>query len=259
MMGRQHAMSGLAAGCWAAMLLAPHQPAAAYPVTVVVAGYALAPDLDCHGSTATRLLGWFSWRMHRGLHRLSRWTYDRTATRYDRRDGGGHRALTHTAVFAVALGVLADVTALASPWAVAGWLGLGVLLAAATIGSWVTPVSAVVLGVPVLERHATVVGELAAARWWIGAAVTVGCLVHIAGDAITVSGVPLMWPLRVRGRRWHDVHLLPGPVRLHTGRRFERELVAPLLVALTVWSAWAAWPTVDQPTQGVSAGWSSSP
>lgn len=255
MMGRNHATSGLAVGCWAATVLAPHNPAAALPVAVVVAGYAIAPDLDCHGSTGTRLLGPVTWWLHRGLRGLSLWAYYRTATRADRRRGGGHRALTHTAVFAVALGGVATVTAVVTPWAIAAWLGLGVLFAVAAVGAWVGPVSAAVLMLPVLLHHVTVAGELGAARWWIGAAVALGCLVHILGDAVTVSGVPLLWPVRIGGRRWWDAHLLPYRIRLHTGRRFETVIVAPLLVALTLWSAWAVWPVVDQPAVPVPAAY----
>ena len=32
--------------------------------------------------------------------------------------------------------------------------------------------------------------------WWLPAAVVLGCLCHLAGDALTSEGVPLLWPLR---------------------------------------------------------------
>jgi membrane-bound metal-dependent hydrolase YbcI (DUF457 family) len=44
-----------------------------------------------------------------------------------------------------------------------------------------------------------------------GAALTLGCLVHLAGDACTITGVPLWLPASDRA-----VHLLPRSFRLRT-------------------------------------------
>jgi membrane-bound metal-dependent hydrolase YbcI (DUF457 family) len=27
------------------------------------------------------------------------------------------------------------------------------------------------------------------------------------GDALTVAGVPLLWPLRIHGKRWYDIRI----------------------------------------------------
>src|SRR3712207_7033150 len=40
---------------------------------------------------------------------------------------------------------------------------------------------------------------------WLGTAVTLGMLVHSAGDAVTDSGAPLLWPIPIRERRWYPV------------------------------------------------------
>lgn len=39
---------------------------------------------------------------------------------------------------------------------------------------------------------------------WLGVAITLGCVIHILGDALTVAGVPIFFPLPVinRGRFW---------------------------------------------------------
>lgn len=43
--------------------------------------------------------------------------------------------------------------------------------------------------------------------WWLGLAVGGGCLIHCLGDAMTNSGVPLLFPWEVAGRRWHCVRV----------------------------------------------------
>src|SRR5690606_22531275 len=45
--------------------------------------------------------------------------------------------------------------------------------------------------------------------------VALGMVVHVLGDALTVAGVPLAWPLRVRGARWR---MVGAPLRFRTGR-----------------------------------------
>ena len=71
----------------------------------------------------------------------------------------------------------------------------------------------------------------------LGTAVTLGMVVHSVGDAVTESGAPLLWPLRIRHRRWYPVGS-PRPLRFRTGGRVEAWLVAPgLTVAVFVLAA----------------------
>src|SRR5690606_40438320 len=69
----------------------------------------------------------------------------------------------------------------------------------------------------------------------LGVAVTVGCLVHDLGDALTKTGCPLLaliWPWPIQGETWYEIRLL-GPLSFRTNGRVEKLLVAPLLVVLT--------------------------
>ena len=70
-----------------------------------------------------------------------------------------------------------------------------------------------------------VVVVVGVSTWWVPFAVAGGVVVHILGDALTTSGVPVpgAWLLPVPrrdvpswGLRWFD-----------TGKRFERRVVAP--------------------------------
>jgi membrane-bound metal-dependent hydrolase YbcI (DUF457 family) len=71
-------------------------------------------------------------------------------------------------------------------------------------------------------------GGTAGTAGWLGTAVTLGMVVHAVGDAITESGAPLLWPLRIQQRRWYPVGT-PRPLRFRTGGTVEARLVAPAL------------------------------
>lgn len=57
-------------------------------------------------------------------------------------------------------------------------------------------------------------------------AVILGCVTHIIGDMITVSGVPLFWPHK------HEFRI----ARMRAGGHFEMLVVAPLLMAAAAWA-----------------------
>jgi membrane-bound metal-dependent hydrolase YbcI (DUF457 family) len=47
----------------------------------------------------------------------------------------------------------------------------------------------------------------------VGAAFGLGYTSHLVADALTIRGIPLLWP----GRRQPSLHLLPRPLRIRTG------------------------------------------
>lgn len=230
MLGRDHAWSGVAAGIYIATALSHDTFLGALPFAVIMAGYALAPDLDCEGSTPSRFLGPISEALSQACRFASSVAFRCTATSHDQKSHGTHRHLTHTAAFAFAMGGLAAWTCHLSPWAVAGWIAFGVLAGSAALSDWVLPVFIAAVVVPMLLDHTPLMVVLAGMQHWMWIAVTGGFLTHIAGDAITVSGVPLLWPIPIRHQTWHPVHFLPHGFRLHTGLRVEKWIVHPLLI-----------------------------
>jgi membrane-bound metal-dependent hydrolase YbcI (DUF457 family) len=67
---------------------------------------------------------------------------------------------------------------------------------------------------------------------FFGLAVALGTLTHIGGDALTLSGVPTMWPLLDnRGRRW-STHGMPRWVRFRAGGKFGEPAATWLFTAL---------------------------
>lgn len=239
MLGRSHALSGVVV--WVAGSAALSAcgvdvlPLVVVAGAGVAAGAALLPDLDHPGSTVARSLGPVSRWAARGVSWLADWVRDRTCAHCATPDSGGHRLLTHTAVGCAGLGLaVAALCALAGGWAAAVVVYLLVGLAVrglvrrrrrgtfgAAFAGAVAALLVVGLGPP-------------GGWWWLGLPVAVGAFSHALGDALTRSGVPLWWPLRINGCRWLCVGT-PRWMRFRTGSWQETWLVGGVLwVALAV-------------------------
>jgi membrane-bound metal-dependent hydrolase YbcI (DUF457 family) len=175
--------------------LVPHPlGAASMPAWCAIVGvFGLVPDLDHRNGKLSHSLGPITWLLCRFFVKLSKAVYFMTRGPRDFEHTNGHRALTHTPVFAAAAGVLA--------WAL----------------------------------------ESPALGWFVGLAVLQGILAHIGGDACTNSGVPLLFPLKINGRRWGH-YGLPRRMRFETGGTFGEPLVTVtcyvLCVAIPVGYLW---------------------
>lgn len=240
MMGRTHAITGVAAG----MALfgdarVPHGPLDLGPVQVdagtlhlglglgsmsapwvalmclVLACTALLPDLDTPSSLAST-----------SLPPLTDWVSERLAA-------AGHRKATHTgAGIAVGAGAAATVSVWAfgagSPVRPGNGLLLGLCAAIGARASGVGPHHRLLLWAA--AASGTLLGAaLPATAWWFApASVAVGMWVHRIGDALTTQGVEnLLWPL-VRSPR------LCVPLLGSTGSRRE-QILASVAAAYTAW------------------------
>ncbi|MFY1595508.1 metal-dependent hydrolase [Micromonospora sp. WMMD737] len=232
MLGRTHVLSavtGWVAGCATATAAGwPSDPTVIAVGGVVAAGCALLPDIDHPEATISTSLGPITGALAAGIGwlagRTRGWTCRHCAAGPAR---GGHRAVTHTGLFAVLAGVVLSVAA----WR---WPAVGpvvVWLATALTGRAMLPRrrrrNLAVAG------YATLVTALAATTagpgwWWIGLPMAWGTLAHSLGDAATLSGSPLLWPIRVRGCRWTPVGT-PRWLRFRTGRVGERRVWWALL------------------------------
>jgi membrane-bound metal-dependent hydrolase YbcI (DUF457 family) len=249
-LGPTHAIQGFGAGL-AVALLAPtvlsEPPAIPVMVAfaVVTAGAAIAPDLDHPGATASRSLGPITGLVAWLLHHLSGFVYRHTRTRYDQDRDGTHRGITHTVPGAlITAGLVAALCRFAGTWGVTACLFLFALFALRALPPRNSP------GFDLVAA-----AGLAALGWWllppvgltpwIAAAVVLGMVVHCLGDALTLSGVPLLWPLSVRGQRWYPVRT-PRAVRFRADGRGDMVVrvlsvlvVLALLVAILGPAAWS--------------------
>ncbi|MFE6306218.1 metal-dependent hydrolase [Nocardiopsis changdeensis] len=241
MMGTSHAATGLLAGAAVAVAVQT-DPFTALWCALIGGGAALLPDLDEPGSTVGRSLGRVTELASRKLRDASKAVYRRTATDVERRhpQEGGHRYLTHTVPACAVFGLVALLVSLVP-------LGAGLVvfaMVALGLGTVLRPMKK--LGSLRKRKHATlwIAGGLAVAAmlgyeqtpaWWlIGSVVFAGALVHVLGDWLTRSGVPLAWPFVVNGKRWW---MFRSPVAFHTGK-------SPVEVGIRVVSVIAAPVTV---------------
>jgi membrane-bound metal-dependent hydrolase YbcI (DUF457 family) len=265
-LGVSHATSGAACGLAVAGFLPQLVgvvPSAGSVLTfaAVCAGAALLPDLDHPSSTATRRFSVASWVACHAVRPLSGMVHDLTRARRDT-GKGTHRGLTHTVAGAVLLGLAVNLAS-------AQW-GTPVLVATlfVCLALAIKGLDALVPGPPSLVIAAGltyaveefVPGGTAGTAGWLGTAVALGMVVHALGDAVTESGAPLLWPVRIRQRRWYPVGS-PRPMRFRTGGKVEAWLVAPALTVATlvlgVVAVPGAWPLlVDlrEQAEGLIAG-----
>lgn len=194
----------------------------------LAAGMALLPDMDQQSGTASHCLGFLSRLVAQGISAAS----------------GGHRKLTHsvTGVAFFCAVAWAGVT-FRHNWA--GWVILGVMITIAASSALeafgVNGHLADVLGLGAAVAVVLAHHDLAL----VLAATVAGTASHLALDAATDRGIPVLLPLS----RW-TLHLLPEPLAWTTGTKPERRAVVPaLLVALAVLAVQAADPAL------LASGW----
>lgn len=178
------------------------------------AGAALLPDGNTSASTVAHIGGtptrWIADRIGHVCHRV----YRATATPADPQRRDGHRGLTHTAVYALGCGAGA---------AVFGLLGGGLVIAVmlvVLVALALRPVPgrrrgrtlqrllvALVTAVTVVVCLPLLVPPGTTGAVVFGGAVGLGMLLAMLGDLITDSGVPLLWPLKIGGKRWFRFRL----------------------------------------------------
>lgn len=185
MMSHGHAVSGvLAGGLTLPLLDVPIAYRAGY--VIVCSVFALVPDLDHPSARLGRMLPPLCWL----LTFAAKVAFYATRTAKDPPRTNGHRALTHTFAFALAMWPL---TAL-------------VLWLITALSGWNVP------HIPLWSM-----------------ATMVGCLAHILGDCCTEHGCPILWPIELDGQRWRRLGI-PMWFRFKTGKWVEKSLISPLLV-----------------------------
>lgn len=266
MMGPSHSLSGLAVGLAGVAIYNSNVPTASQidPVVaimgiIITAGAALAPDIDSHSATAVRSFGVFGELAHKLVNGLSVGLHSATRTKYDSKTTDGHRTLFHTIIMALVAGVVTTLLCLPT-WPITLWgheATFGQLMAIILMAIYLNLMLAGIFdkviknvrrkyGPYILMAFSLITtlvvsfflpasGETSGISTyaWLGIAVALGNLTHLAGDAITKAGIPAFWPLKIRGKRWYDV-ALPSFMRISAGGTLEYALIVPLLTIATV-------------------------
>lgn len=223
-MGRSHSLCGLVAGATAAALFDTAPLAVRVALIPVMGGSALLPDIDTAQSRVARSLGPVSWLMSLAVSTFAVYVYHLTRTRADSpRDNNGHRRISHTLPGCLLFGAFVWLAMLIHPIAGAVTLALLVGLLSQGFRSLGFGLTALGMGIAWIA-----VSRYPEWTWLWPVAVAAGCWVHVCGDVLTNSGVPLLWPLVKGGKRWATIRT---PLTFSTGEGFER---GPVTLALWV-------------------------
>ncbi|MEW1859609.1 metal-dependent hydrolase [Streptomyces sp. NBC_00669] len=247
MMGPAHSLSGATAWLGVGAIAAGLGDPMPWPTLVVgaliCAGAALAPDLDHQAATISRAFGPLSHLACKFIDSLSHVTYKATRKSGDPRRAGGHRTLTHTWLWAALLGVgFSALAVYGGRWAVLAILFVHMVLAvdgllwrqaraSSHVLVWLLGATSAWMLADVLDDpgngKAWLFTEPGQHYMWIGMPIVLGALVHCLGDALTVSGCPILWPIPVGRRRWHPL----GPpkfMRFRAGSWVEIKILTPV-------------------------------
>ncbi|MEU6236302.1 metal-dependent hydrolase [Kitasatospora sp. NPDC047058] len=251
MMGPAHSLSGAAAWLGVGAAAAAWDHPMPWPVllagALICAGAALAPDLDHKAATISRAFGPVSRALCEVIDNLSYAVYKSTRGKGDPRRSGGHRTLTHTWVWAVLCGAGASAACVyGGRWGVLVVLFVHMVLAIegllwrhARVSSdvlvWLLGACSAWMLVEVLDKPgngaAWLFTEPGQEYLWVGLPIVLGALVHCIGDALTVSGCPVLWPIPIGRRRWYPVGP-PKGMRFRAGSRVEIKILMPVFMAL---------------------------
>ncbi|WP_411100326.1 metal-dependent hydrolase [Streptomyces sp. x-45] len=252
MMGPAHSLSGAAAWLGVGAATAAAGQPMPWPVllagALICAGAALAPDLDHKAATISRAFGPVSRGLCEIVDKLSYAVYRATKKPADPRRSGGHRTLTHTWLWAVLIGGGSSVLAITGGrWAVLALLFVHMVLAIegllwrATRGSssdvlvWLLAGTSAWILAGILDKPDGGADWLFTAPGqeylWLGLPIVLGALVHDIGDALTVSGCPILWPIPVGRKRWYPIGP-PKVMRFRAGSWVELKVLMPVFMLL---------------------------
>ncbi|UCM91581.1 metal-dependent hydrolase [Streptomyces marincola] len=249
MMGPAHSLSGAMAwlGVGAAAAWAGHPMP--WPVlvagTLICAGAALAPDLDQKSATISRAFGPLSKLVAILIGKLAERVYNATRGKSERRRSGGHRTLTHTWIWAVLIG--AGFSFAAVTWGRPAVLAIlfihmvlaveGLLWRMARVSSdvlvWLLGAMSAWLLTGILDQPGNGSDWLVDEQHylWLGLPIVLGSIVHTLGDALTISGCPMLWPVPIAGKYWYPVGT-PRFMRFRAGAWVENKILMPAFMVI---------------------------
>lgn len=259
-MGPTHAISAIAAYFLLTVLAGPFlftkvlgtQDLTVYLMSVViVTGAALMPDLDASRSTIINTLGFAGVGLSKLMRSASKLVQSVIKGPRESVTEDPHRMLWHTGLSAVLAGLL--VTALTSITYSFNIFGKDLTVGMLVI-TGLMYLSMKLIMATIFKKHYKRLGMaqrglVSAASLalsfglttqlpselsysWVGAVFGIGWLLHlIAGDIFTPMGVPLLFPLKIRGKRWWRIRF---PLTVQAGGDFEPILASLILLFVVV-------------------------
>lgn len=218
---------------------------------VIIVGASLMPDLDATNSTSINVLGIVGTVLSKAMRGFSAIIQNIIKGPYDK-SSDPHRGFWHTLVSAFLVGALfsaltninIELFAIKdTPITIATFIVMFLLYISIQL-------SLVSLFKPLYDKKKSKIGKLGTAvgaivisfilvyllpsninYYWVGGAVTFGWIAHLLGDMMTVSGVPILFPLKFKGKRWWDFRL---PFGIKAGGFIEKTVLIPLFSIIII-------------------------
>lgn len=212
---------------------------------IIIVGASLMPDLDATNSTSINVLGIVGTILSKAMRGLSAIIQNIIKGPYDK-SSDPHRGFWHTLVSAFLVGALfsaltsinielfaiKDTPITIATFIVMFLLYISIQLSLASlfnkkkgkIGKLGTTVGAIVISFILVYLLPSNINY-----YWVGGAVTFGWIAHLLGDMMTVSGVPILFPLKFKGKRWWDFRL---PLGIKAGGFIEKAILIPIFIII---------------------------
>lgn len=216
---------------------------------VIIVGASLMPDLDATNSTSINVLGIVGTVLSKAMRGFSAIIQNIIKGPYDK-SSDPHRGFWHTLVSAFLVGALfyaltsinIELFAIKdTPITIATFIVMFLLYISIQL-------SLVSLFKPLYDKKKGKIGKLGTTvgaivisfilvyllpsninYYWVGGAVTFGWIAHLVGDMMTVSGVPILFPLKFKGKRWWNFRL---PLGIKAGGFIEKAILIPIFIII---------------------------
>lgn len=265
LMGPTHALSAIAIAflvTWLAsdfmfgVVLGSDSSIVFIAAVIIIVGAALMPDLDAVQSTSINTLGAVGSLLSKSMRAFSSIVQNTIKSSGDSSGADPHRGFWHTILSAFLIGALTwgltsidtpfftimDVEVSIALFIVVFIIFISIQLFIASLLKSVHKKAKKNLGGKVLVRLGSLFISILLVSMlpkdlsynWVGAAVTFGWLAHLVGDMMTVAGVPVLFPLKHKGKRWWNFRL---PLGIRAGGFIEMSILIPLFIIIIIVSA----------------------
>lgn len=255
LMGPTHALSAVAISLlftWLASdfmfdtLLGSRNVIVFISAIIIIIGASLMPDLDAVNSTSISTLGIAGAVLSTGMRAFSSVVQNLIKGPYDK-SSDPHRGFWHTFVSAFLVGILisiitsinikildfAEVEITVASLIVIFIIYISLQLAMAGLAKsfYKNKGNKVIikLGTLIISILLLLTLPKGLNYRWVGAAVSFGWIIHLLGDMLTVAGVPVLFPLKFKGKRWWNFR---SPLGIKANGFVEKTILLPLFTVI---------------------------
>lgn len=223
---------------------------------IIIVGASLMPDLDAVKSTSISTLGAVGTILSKSMRAFSSLVQNTIRSKGDASGADPHRGFWHTIVAAILIGLLTfGLTSIDAVIFTIGKINVSVALFIVVFIIFISIQLFIASLLKSLHRKSkdSLTGKLTVrlgslfisvllvsmlpsdlSYKWVGAAVTFGWIAHLIGDMMTVSGVPVLFPLKHKGKMWWNWRL---PLGIKAGGWIEMSILIPLFIIIIIISA----------------------